>query len=255
MKKSIVLAAFIILLCGCGRQGTAEQSYAAEFINSSTEQNQSNIVSETNRSPNFFTGNINSVINNEAPYATLIAQTYHESTIIPDLLFFTRFSDATSNAFFYSNIIEKYNVDCVRNTESTRYIVFKTAENGLLYTFLNEDWGFPGNPSIRFSIYCKKELGKEEFQSVKQGTLIQEVGRIDPVIDVILKPIKQLDLKKASSFYTLHMLTDGVMMIFYNYSEEEQTWVVTDKIYSQENVLTVGEKIYDCTILPQDYIQ
>lgn len=114
---------------------------------------------------------------------------------------------------------------------------------------------FRGNPSIRFSIYCKKELGKEEFQSVKQGTLIQEVGRIDPVIDVILKPIKQLDLKKASSFYTLHMLTDGVMMIFYNYSEEEQTWVVTDKIYSQENVLTVGEKIYDCTILPQDYIQ
>lgn len=51
------------------------------------------------------------------------------------------------------------------------------------------------------------------------------------------------------------MLTDGVMMIFYNYSEEEQTWVVTDKIYSEENVLTVGEKIYDCTILPQDYIQ
>lgn len=156
MKKSIVLAAFIILLCGCGRQGTAEQSYAAEFTNSSTEQNQSNIVSEINRSPNFFTGNINSVINNEAPYDILITQTYHESTIIPDLLFFTRFSDATSNAFFYSNIIEKYNVDCVRNTESTRYIVLKLLKMVCCIHFLMRTGAFRGIHQFVFRFIVKK---------------------------------------------------------------------------------------------------
>ncbi|MDD2956822.1 MAG: hypothetical protein PHD67_11020 [Oscillospiraceae bacterium] len=151
--------------------------------------------------------------------------------------------------FTYGNIIARYpdaKMSVQENGEGF-YLVYSTDLGNRLYLFFNgeksHDTYLSGYP-----ILMHKALSYEAFDSVKPGSTLSEIGEIDAVttrysvIFAICREIREVREANHISwsvpyFVTMHLLTDGILQIEYEYDTEREEFFVTKTTFSPDFIL------------------
>ncbi|MCL2298918.1 MAG: hypothetical protein FWC27_02075 [Firmicutes bacterium] len=193
----------------------------------------------------------------EKPYQQMITNTYPEKTAFEKNLvspLADRSAYVSYMAIPLSALEAFFPVECLRKTgEENAYTLYKTDEGGLIYNFLGKDaGGNEGRWIVTHSLYAKKVLSKSDFSAIKKGDPIQEVNQIDPTVELYLERWNVWN-SQIPTFGTAHLLKDGVMIVHYEKNGTEYKVVSTE--FFSDSIVTYQNQIYDCTILPQDYLQ
>jgi len=187
-------------------------------------------------------------------YSKLITKTYTEKDLFENHILYAFFHTPPSFASDYiSNDEYVYQIECLRRiSDYTIYAVYKTDEGGLAYRFFADDAykrRYKGIYVLSHNIYVKKKISHSEFEKVKIGDSIERVEEIDPATELYKN-----ELIDTESFSTIHLLTDGVMLVHYNKSGEDYKVSVID--YFDDFIISFDDHdtTYDCRIRQEDFI-
>lgn len=139
-------------------------------------------------------------------------------------------------------------IECVRQLEEdSYYCIFKTKENGYLYSFFRESGD---DLPIYNSCYIKESLTKADFKNLKVGDSIENVTKIDSAFSAEHNYNANKGWGTSSS---IHLLKDGLLSITYennaiksiefNKDFEYTDYVIIDGI--RHDLLTYSYKIFE----------
>lgn len=202
------------------------------------------------REPNTFTD-----YNNTPAYNDLITKTYDESDIVARYIlpeYWGIWADGLSERVSYNRINSLYPVECIRKCGDHVYAIYKTKQGGLLYIFFDEGM------DVKHCAYSTKKLSYSDFESVKAGQSVADIEKIDSNVTTLKKYWEQ-QLEYAA---TTHILTDGVLRIFYHKSPQTGEFTVWKTAYSKDFIFSydtvfedeTSDSKLDYRILPSDYV-
>jgi hypothetical protein len=240
MKKIFVLSVLLsFLFSSCGNSSDAKtdglSSYSNELLKSDAEV----LARVSNKD-----------------YNELITKKYSEKNIFDNILV-TPFLDRLPLGDYVmttTHTVEEFGfpVECIRKPDNANiYAVYKTEEGGVAYLFFEKQHDLKDVLSLTYSIYMKNNLVKSDFDNIKIGDSIEMVCQVDSSIRLLAD--KQKSQYGYTTFSTVHLLKNGVIIIYYEKQNEDHIvksidffpdFIVTDKYTN---------KIYNCRILSQDY--
>ena len=149
---------------------------------------------------------------------------------------------------------EAFPVQCLRRIDEERlYTIHKTDGGAWFYAFF-----FASGPQwlLSHTVVAEKSLYSKDFLTVKAGTTLEAVGRIDPAAARYQKLCTELPIPAGERVYSIHLLRDGVIRLWLE-KQADGSLVVTEKEYYADFKIPTGfERVllyYDCTILEEDY--
>lgn len=106
---------------------------------------------------------------------------------------------------------------------------------------------------LSHAVYVKEIHSSKDFSSIQTGGSPQDVIAIDP------SAAEWIRNRSGSRFYTLHMLTDGMLCVIYEYDEASGEHRVSQLLHYPDYKVNLGEvcgiesdEICDFSILPKD---
>ena len=150
-------------------------------------------------------------------------------------------------------------IECIRKTSAgTLYSVHEISQGGLLYIFY-ETRNEPDNEyeQVYNWVYIIKNLKYDDFSSIKKGSSIESVEKIDPVTSVYKQRMidYEPDFGRSSGAHSMHFLKDGILTLFYSYNngKYEVDWQTYYNDFQLDFYYHSSQSPYNGKILPQDY--
>lgn len=162
---------------------------------------------------------------------------------------------------------EDIGIECIRKSKAGNYYsVHKLKQGGLLYIFYVKMRKDDGYLRMYNWYVVQKSLSYSDFASICEGSLYEDVEKIDPIAAFYKQRAYDYDYKymdnpsdrKAYNFYSEHYLSDGIITIEYWYKDSK--WSVSRSINRNGNFkiyhINAGSSPeYDGKILKIDAIQ
>jgi len=130
-----------------------------------------------------------------------------------------------------------------------RFLMFSYVRRALMYIFFSEAYG---SYMANYAFYIKKPLDEKDFDSIKEGSHISDVCRIDEGFKILyeIEPDIYTD-------YSLHLVKDGIIFIECEYKYEldptnQKDYVVLSKQFKQKTE-PIHEQVYN--LLEKDYMK
>lgn len=241
------------------------QSIETTKLNNYTKENHSKPLSTFTQESNShtfaytFTSSKFDEYDNETPINKKITISYDESEIVNKYLYYSYFPDYSGNpAITFNNVNKEYPVECIRKCEENIYAVYKTKQGGFMYMFFTPDM------KLYYSAYSVKNLSSVDFDDIKSGDTFEDVVAIDPAAKAMKSAYEYRN--NSLVFYSMHILSDGLFVIFYNVSDsgEYTVWksaYYSDYIFNNHNFFAqikpeyaVDNTDYSYKILTNDYV-
>ena len=180
---------------------------------------------------------------------------------------------------FSSGDYDTYFLRAVDIENSKYYTVHKITDGGYLYTFFDHSRSISllENPYAEFykdkedislfesmgSVYCENKLSYADFADITIGDSVDKVIATDSAAKAYMLShafnYKRDDSESENSFVSKHLLTDGLLAIYYKKNGED--YIVADMFFSEDFIYS-SPYLYDkfgvnydkqFKILPQDY--
>jgi hypothetical protein len=147
-------------------------------------------------------------------------------------------------------LAETLPVDNLRQLDERHYYtVYKITGGGRFYIFFEGD---RERLRIRISMCAGKRLQKSDFDGIQKGSPLDAVIAVDPLAEAM----KDEELRNRGKGYTTHLLTDGAIVIWYQWAEDNESLAVYSIDYFPDFQVMFEElssEKFQCKILPQDY--
>lgn len=160
---------------------------------------------------------------NRTDYRSKITKKYDEKKILKRWLYYQYFPLSVSEPRNYDTLNAEYPIECIRRCEDNVYAMYLTDTGGVLYVF------FTPKMEVFYSAYSAKKLSYKDFESIKAGDSVEKVELIDPAVKAMRSAFTQ---ETSMAFYTMHILDDGLFVIFYNGLPNENCKILKAEYYS-----------------------
>lgn len=196
---------------------------------------------------------------NETPFNKKISVSYDENEIVNKYLYhrYIPFVSGDPQESF-DDVNQKYPIECIRKNNENIYAVYKTNQGGLMYMFFTPDM------HLYYSAYSMKKLSYADFSNIKAGDSFEKVAAVDPAANAMKTAYETGN--DSLVLYTVHVLSDGVFVAFYNESETSGYTVwkceyYPDYIFNHYEFFikakpeyAIDNTDYSYKILPGDYV-
>lgn len=196
---------------------------------------------------------------NEALLNEKISVSYNESDIVNRYLYYQYFPSASGVLpKTFEDISKEYPVECMRKTGENLYAVYQTEQGGLMYMFFTPDM------KLYYSAYSMKKLSYADFGEIKAGDSFEKISAVDPAAQA-MKTAYETN-SNSVVFYSVHILSDGLFVVFYNETETGEYTVWKAEYYPDYTFnnykffieikpeYAVDNTNYSYKILTKDYI-
>jgi len=134
-------------------------------------------------------------------------------------------------------IKDEYVIECFRKNEAKNYYsVHKAKQGGIVYIFYKyylEDEN--KKLSVYNWLYVREKLSESDFESIKVGSTLDDVIVVDQATEAIKNRMLGIqEVHKPFVTHSMHYLEDGIMTIFYKYSDGK--FYVVDKVVGGTSV-------------------
>lgn len=159
---------------------------------------------------------------NRTDYTSKITKKYSEKDILKRWLYYQYFPLDVSEPRNYDTLNAEYPIECIRRCEDNVYAMYLTDAGGVLYVF------FTPEMDVFYSAYSVERLSHKDFESLKAGDSVEKVELIDPAVKAMRAAFTQ---ENSTVFYTMHILDDGLFVIFYNGLPNENCTILKAEYY------------------------
>jgi len=271
MKKLCILlfiASMALSLVACSSQAVSDDKFSEASLNESKSQAISSMISGKKDPEPVYSGPSSTVtsshtpywlppIDNDKPLNELLSDYKISNEDLETLWAGYRASSISSTRGFIEDINKQYPISFVRKIDArSYYTVFNTEAGGLIYMFFSSTEDDTEQKErimiFRASTYMEKNLSFSDFSFIKKGSSFQDVVKIDP--SVKRYPDRDALWRKLMSDSTTHLLSDGVLCIYYDPDNFIVTEVEFKKEFLYQDRYSSTDKPVNFHIFSKDYI-